>query len=50
MGLVLKRSFKGNHLWVPPITQQVKDAQQLGMSAEKIKKACINYDEIEHRN
>jgi len=49
MGLVLKRSFKGNHLWVPPIPQQIADAKAHGMSAEKIKKACINYDEEEHR-
>ena len=50
MGLVLKRSFKGNHLWVPPIPQQIKEAEQIGMSAEQINKQCINYDKNGHLN
>ena len=50
MGLVLKRSFKGNHIWVPPIPQQIKNAEQTGMSAEQIKKQCIIYEKDEHRH
>lgn len=28
MGIVLRKSFKGDHFWIPPIPKQIKDAKK----------------------
>lgn len=38
MGLVLKKSFKGTHLWIPPIKQQYEDIKKCGYAKS------VNYD------
>lgn len=36
MGIMLRKSFKGTHIWIPPIRRQIEDALKLGMTNEKI--------------
>lgn len=36
MGIVLRKSFKGRHFWIPPIKKQIQDAINSGFETEKI--------------
>lgn len=46
MGIVLRKSFKGTHFWIPPIKKQIEDAQAKGF--KNIKQVSIDYDVASH--
>lgn len=48
MGIVLRKSFKGQHFWIQPIPQQQKDMLALGFSESEIKQLGIDYQEDKH--
>ena len=35
MGIVLRKSFKGDHYWIPPLKKQLEDAKKI-MTPEEI--------------
>lgn len=51
MGIVLRKSFKGSHIWIPPIHKQIKDevaALNLKSDLECVKN-CVSYDPKMHK-
>jgi hypothetical protein len=36
MGIVLKKSFKGEHFWIPPIPIQIQDSIKASLEISKI--------------
>lgn len=43
MGIVLRKSFKGDHFWVPPIPKQLEDAKAV-MSDQEVKRMCSRFN------
>ena len=51
MGIVLRKSFKGSHIWVPPIAKQIQDevaALKLKSDLE-VREFCVKYDPKMHK-
>lgn len=48
MGIVLKKSFKGEHFWIPPIPKQIKDSYDSKIEDKIIKEKCIKFDIKNH--
>ena len=47
MGIVLRKSFKGDHFWIPPIQKQIADSLPF-MTKDEIEANCCNYDRSKH--
>lgn len=48
MGIMLRKSFKGNHLWIPPIADQIEESLKLGWTEQQIQESLIKYDKKAH--
>ena len=42
MGIVLRKAFKGTHIWIPPIEQQLKDNQKFDKEEIKNKHSNVS--------
>ena len=43
MGIVLRKGFKGKHLWIPPIPQQIDLMKKQGYSDADINHLGIDF-------